>query len=511
MTMTDDYICNKQYDEYLSAGLKLLHYLDLDDKTENNIYYDRSLQTNITIDATNQYISTHDPYFKEIDEPYLNKSFHFTNSKIWSTPVKYSCLKNNEYYANKRKSEGIPTLPLRRLYQSNRWHSQEYLFSPVYSYRNNIAPTYYFVDVQQGNHSKQSSSSYYQCQLQKEFSKPLSPDNGLSNKIYDREYTPITQYDSKTLVHLAKNKLKGRYLQSQLSVCNSQQLLNVYVKISSFIMELIVDENGVFFVQNLLGKLPQFQKMKLMKSISELYLKFSTNMDGKKMMLNYIDSVPSFDRNKLILKLTESNLIELTEDSNGNHIVQKLIMKVDYYFIRPWYEIIIRNAQYLSKHKHGCCIIQKCLVRGSKEHIKQLLEELLVDITGLTSHPYGNYVVQTILRRRDQYAMQVYYLMKTEILRLACHKYGSNVIQELVKTKIVAEKVIKGILDTKTIDTLLNNRYGNYVLQTAMKEAGTHYCELRTELVKTIKPLLHGPVSETVQGKKILSELSNEL
>lgn len=52
----------------------------------------------------------------------------------------------------------------------------------------------------------------------------------------------------------------------------------------------------------------------------------------------------------------------------------------------------------IGTHKQGCCVMQRCLEKGLIRQKLALSEVIITTIRGLIEDPYGNYLVQNVLK-----------------------------------------------------------------------------------------------------------------
>ena len=168
--------------------------------------------------------------------------------------------------------------------------------------------------------------------------------------------------------------------------------------------------------------------------------------------------------------------MELSKDLNGNHIVQKCLQKLQPKDVQFIFDAACQHCTEIATHRHGCCVLQRCLDHGSKAQCQALCNILLKHVDHLTLDPFGNYVVQYIITKEVEqdsydYTYKVVHLLKPKVVELSLHKFGSNVIEKIIRTRVVSETMIMEILNNRgdtDVPALLNDGYGNYVLQTAL-------------------------------------------
>jgi pumilio RNA-binding family len=83
-------------------------------------------------------------------------------------------------------------------------------------------------------------------------------------------------------------------------------------------------------------------------------------------------------------------------------------------------------------------------------------------------NPFGNYVVQFVLKLRNQQVNQIVSLeLMSDIINLSKQKFSSNVIEKCLEhnTKEVNKQMVSCIMsDPDHYFDLLSDQFGNYVL-----------------------------------------------
>lgn len=90
----------------------------------------------------------------------------------------------------------------------------------------------------------------------------------------------------------------------------------------------------------------------------------------------------------------QSHIVDLAFDSNGTHVLQKVLLcmkeeNIDFIF-NPIYEKFID----LSMDQNGLCVIKK-IISKIQGHEKRMLigDKLSENVVSLVQSPYGNYAV----------------------------------------------------------------------------------------------------------------------
>lgn len=66
------------------------------------------------------------------------------------------------------------------------------------------------------------------------------------------------------------------------------------------------------------------------------------------------------------------------------------------------FEACMKNIILIGKHKHGCCVMQRCLEMGTLGQKLELSKYIIQDMNSLIEDPYGNYLVQNVIKLNDK-------------------------------------------------------------------------------------------------------------
>ena len=183
----------------------------------------------------------------------------------------------------------------------------------------------------------------------------------------------------------------------------------------------------------------------------------------------------------------------------------------------------------IGSDKHGCCVMQRCLEKGLKSQKLALADVIISRLYLLVEDPYGNYLVQNVLKFNNQERNdQILNFIASDFIRFSQLKFSSNVIEKCLETKQAAmqvDQIFKGthIQDDASlvwelgaqsrcqdlrvkliVQRLVTHQFGNYVLQKAILVVTDS--TLRDHILESIK-LLSGSLSQTKHGSKVLMKL----
>lgn len=315
---------------------------------------------------------------------------------------------------------------------------------------------------------------------------------------------------------LCKDQHGCRFLQRQLDILGKDAADIIFNETKDHTIELMTDSFGNYLIQKLIERVNLQQRIQLSTIASPHFVEIALNAHGTRALQKLIECISTSEEAEIIVSSLKDSIVELSKDLNGNHVVQKCLQKLnpnDFQFI---FDATCLDCMTIATHRHGCCVLQRCLDFGTKEQCNNLCDQLLLYVSKLTLDPFGNYVVQYIInketeRNNFEYTRKIAEILKSKIAELSVHKFGSNVVEKLLRTSIVANILITELLKNggeEDIQILLNDSYGNYVLQTALDVSHKQNKPLYEQLSNIITPLLVGSIRNTPHGKRIASMLN---
>jgi hypothetical protein len=303
---------------------------------------------------------------------------------------------------------------------------------------------------------------------------------------------------------LCKDQHGCRFLQKQLDI-DAANATPIFEETQMHIVELMIDPFGNYLVQKLLEKVNDEERITLVKNATPEFISIALDPHGTRALQKLVEFVNSEVEAKLIVKALSNDVVLLSRDLNGNHVIQKCLHRLkpeDSQFI---FDAADEHCLEIATHRHGCCVLQRCLDHGSQEQCKKLSEIIAKHTIELSSDAYGNYVVQYVLAKNDKDIItEIVKAIKGDFISLCLQKFGSNVIEKCFKSTTHAPELIDELLNNENeLLKLLNDPYGNYVIQTALNVAEEVQFE---QLSLSLKPLLP-QVKNTPHGRRILSRL----
>ena len=207
-----------------------------------------------------------------------------------------------------------------------------------------------------------------------------------------------------------------------------------------------------------------------------------------------------------IIYSLKDRVVELIQDLNGNHVIQKCLNHLIPENAQFIFDSVGTNCIVVGTHRHGCCVLQRCIDHASGLQKAQLIAQITDNAYALVQDPFGNYVLQYIVDLGEPvFTTPLCMTLRPEIQALSKQKFSSNVIEKCIRGALpeVASLLVEEMLNAKELEKLLRDPYANYVVQTALE-----YAEpiTRSRLVEAIRPILPS-VRSTPYGRRIQNKI----
>lgn len=168
--------------------------------------------------------------------------------------------------------------------------------------------------------------------------------------------------------------------------------------------------------------------------------------------------------------------------------------------------------------------MQKCIDGANQDQRGRLIDEIIENTLNFVRNPFGNYVLQYVLEKKDydvnsrigrQLLGSLLTLSKFLVFTIfsfilvtneKSRKFSSNVIEKCLQINIqeVKNQMVKEILKADSYLIFLKDQYGNYVVQKTLAVAEKEDKEL---LIAKIKPEMEDLKRSSEFGQKIYNKL----
>lgn len=316
---------------------------------------------------------------------------------------------------------------------------------------------------------------------------------------------PLESYRG-NLYELCKDQHGCRYLQRKLEDGDEEHIQAIFVETCPHIIELMTDPFGNYLCQKLFEHCNEEQRTTLINTAAPALTTIALNQHGTRALQKMIEFVHTPAQVDTIIQALSSRVVELVQDLNGNHVVQKCLTRLGAERSQFIYDAVGKFCVIVGTHRHGCCVLQRCIDHAQGFQRAQLIARITHCAFDLVQDPFGNYVVQYILDLDEAaFTKPLCETFFGRIPALSKQKFSSNVIEKCLRTADLDTKrlMVEEILMGNELEKMLRDSFANYVVQTAMEFADP---QTKLRLVESIRPILP-LIKQTPHGRRIASKI----
>eukprot|EP01059_Diplonema_ambulator_P035446 TRINITY_DN833_c2_g1_i2.p1 TRINITY_DN833_c2_g1~~TRINITY_DN833_c2_g1_i2.p1 ORF type:complete len:479 (+),score=136.07 TRINITY_DN833_c2_g1_i2:61-1497(+) len=269
------------------------------------------------------------------------------------------------------------------------------------------------------------------------------------------------------IVEAATDKEGSKKLQVLLDSVTDEAREAVFVNLKAAMPELMEHATGNYIVQRILHYGSPEQRAEVQSMVCERLVRLSKHTFGCRVVQKALEVT----NGELMIPYFQTHVLDLSSDQHGNHVLQKLLESTP--GLAEFVAKELRgNICTISCQKYGCRVVQRLvsvLVENTNETnvavIKSLVDEVVSDLRNLTNDQFGNYVVQAVMKCKQDCGLKPVYLLRGSYGILCRHKHASNVVETAYS---VAPHSLRNALLAELcpfIVQLAADQFGNFVVQ----------------------------------------------
>lgn len=291
---------------------------------------------------------------------------------------------------------------------------------------------------------------------------------------------------------LTKYQAGCRFLQKKLEEQSDQHHVTlVFNEVFDHLIELMTDPYGQYLVPKLMKHCDRQQRQAIVTKIAPKIVTFACHtygIHGVQKILEYLTD----DQVGVFVDVIRPSTVQLSKDNKGNYLIQSFLKQFSSDRNQFIYDSINAQCVDVATHKVGCTLVNRCIDYANEKQLNSIITHIASHCLDLVQDQFGNYVVQHILSTKPQFAPQIILAMLGNIPALCVQKFSSNVIEKCLQVSVSSSPdlyaaIIKEITDADLL-ALLQDRYANFVIQTALDVADDTQ---HAKLVKLILPYIH--------------------
>jgi hypothetical protein len=411
-----------------------------------------------------------------------NQNFNFGNSNIYLSSN--NSLFNNQITNNKQYSFNNKNSNVNRLYQQffqipNNYCSQQ--INPQFHMINNYCMNQMIMNINNNNVNNNINNNINNNFNNKNKNNNKKNKNPLNEKNIDNNSNNNTNpnnisinslflFNEMELYSFLTTQKGSRSIQNILSTVSEKEIDIILKKIKSKSNEIMIDKYGNYFFQKLIELCTPKQRHFLLLSIKDHFVEISNNSFGTHPLQLLIEKITSKNEKEVVLKSIENNELNLSLDSKGTHVLQKFISITKDEERLPINKNLLDILPKLINDPFGVCVLIKLIKYTNDKEIKINISKYISDNNALSfiQHPYANYAVQSLFNQNDIcYCEDIIKVIVDNFYILSLKKFSSNVVENCIKfgNDNIVNKIYKSIFKDDKLEVLLNNTYGNFVIE----------------------------------------------
>jgi len=305
---------------------------------------------------------------------------------------------------------------------------------------------------------------------------------------------------------LSKYQQGCRFLQKKLDEKNPTNTNIILSELFDHLAELLTDPFGNYLFSKLMEHCDSSQREKIVKKIIPDIMSVAFDMYGTQSLQKMMPFL-SEEQIDSVIEALKSSAIALIKHNKANYLIQYCLDHLPSKHNQWIYNAVCECMEEIARDRVGCVIVKRCIDHATPEQREKIIAEITKKVLALVQDPFGNYVVQHVLEKfpKSDAASAMIGNLLGSINELCVQKFSSNVVEKCLQ---VADErmrfaLLKEIIASDMLPQLLNDRFANFVIQTALDVA---IADQRQLLVKNILPHLgrhYSPYTKRLQ-KKIL-------
>ena len=227
----------------------------------------------------------------------------------------------------------------------------------------------------------------------------------------------------------------------------------------------MMDPFANYMYQKLLEFAAPEQRVQMLQAVQDSLLVASLNLRGTRSVQKHIE-MGGRDRQQrdIIAAELAPYVTKLSMDTNGNHVVQRMLQHLDRCeFVC---EAIIKDLLIVTRHRHGCCVVQRSLDAADSAHRTALVAKIEEHALQLMQDPFANYTVQYVIENgHPGEGLRIVALIRGKIESLSKQKFSSNVVERGIAA--APPDLLQQFVDEAigSMGELLHDAFANFVAQ----------------------------------------------
>lgn len=304
------------------------------------------------------------------------------------------------------------------------------------------------------------------------------------------------------------------FIRERLCEAPQERLDEVFNRAASDVCALASDGSGYMVLLHLLNSARPQQKQVLVEQLFRHFTPLVYDLWGCRVLQRVLE-VATRDQQVLLADGLRGQVLRCSEHQHANFVVQKCIEQMGGASLGFIVDDIQGHVKRLAQHEYGCRVLQRLFEFLSTGMLHTILEEVIANVPELSENKFGNYVVQQVLQKgRLKHQQAIITQIADSLAILAKNKFSSRVVERCFETVQSSESayelredrraLMRALLERgqgmePLVHELVNDQYGNYVVQQAIRGCEDHEDQEHRQLLSTCTAL------PTMRGNRSLN------
>ena len=408
----------------------------------------------------------------------INLNYNFTPSNQFICSNNYNEIFNNQILNSKQYSFNNKNANYNTLYQQFFPQNNFPQMNNQFNLMNNYCMNQMMMNLNNNiiiNNINNNNINLNNTKIEKSENNIINNNSNIKNNNLNNNYNmslnSILLFNEQEFFSLITTQKGSRTIQNVILTSTEKEIDIILEKIKNKSSEIMIDKYGNYFFQKLIEKSTIKQREFILNSIKDNFIEIANNSFGTHPLQYLIEKITSKKEKEIILNSILGKELNLSLDSKGTYVLQKFISLTKDEERLLLNKNILNHISKLINDPFGVCVLIKLIKHTNDKYIKIKISKFISDNNPLSfiQHPYSNYVVQSLFNEND--IIYCDYIIKVIIENfyvLSLKKFSSNVVENCLKfgNENIVYKIYKNIiLSEDKIEVLLNNIYGNFVIE----------------------------------------------
>lgn len=304
----------------------------------------------------------------------------------------------------------------------------------------------------------------------------------------------------------AKDQHGCRFLQRWLdNNFDGEATQCIMTEIIPHVAELMTDQYANFLVQKLFDIMPHDVRYSVAQVAAPHLSVIALTPHGTFSVQKLIETIATREEMEIVREALGYDVVRLVKDVHGNHVIQKVLQRFEHPDKQFIYDAVSDDCVIIATNKQGCCVLQRCLEYASPTQHKNLVTCILSCCLQIVQDPFGNYVLQYVLEANDPSINdRIATIFLLHLVPLSMNKFSSNVMEKVLRgaSQHIRDSYVETMKDPNIIAGLIQDDFGNYVVQTALTMCSPGQAEALVVVVRPLMPLIrNAPYAKKLEAK----------